>query len=144
MQWNTFSNSLYKLRLPSFCSAKSCSGLVLNLIFREDRVCPFGLLKQRVAGIPSVSPLNCWNLAPVTSNKTLRIVYSNLWPRKSGFPRFLLRRGASLLCLFFYFHYLTFLACEPLLVCEFFRTEKLSDVKNCTPYVLCDSLLEGE
>ena len=73
----TFSNSLYKLHLPDFWSSKSSSGLVLNLILRKDRVCPSGLLKQFVAGIPSAYPLNCWNLAPVTSNKTLHNVYGN-------------------------------------------------------------------
>lgn len=82
--WKMFSNSLYNLDLLSFCSSKSCSELVLNLS-RKDRVCPSGMLKQRVAGMPSVSPLN---LAPVTSNKTLHIVYSNLWSRKSGFTCF--------------------------------------------------------
>lgn len=68
----------------TFSFSKSCSELVLNLS-RKDRVCPSGMLKQRVAGMPSVSPLN---LAPVTSNKTLHIVYSNLWSRKSGFTCF--------------------------------------------------------
>lgn len=82
---NAFSKSLYERDLPSFHSVHGCSGLVLNLITRKDRVCLSGLLKQWAMDIPSVFRLNCQNLALVTSNKTLHIVYSNQWARKSGF-----------------------------------------------------------
>lgn len=83
---------------------RSYSGRVLNLLLRKDRVCLSGLLKQHAVGIPPGSVLNCQNLALVTSNKTLRIVYSNLWTRKSGFIWFFLFREAGLKCLPLYFY----------------------------------------
>lgn len=119
MQSNAFSKSLYERDLLSFHSIHGCSGLVLNLITRKDRVCLSSSLKQWVTDIPSVSCLNYQNLALVTSNKTLHIVYSNRWARKSGFIWFLFRRRSRFdlpFFFFFYFDHYTFPVCESLLI----------------------------
>lgn len=95
---NAFSKSLYELGLPSFHRVQCCSGLVLNWITRKDRVCLSGWLKPWATGIPSVSLLNCQNLALVTSNCLLFIVIYGQGNLVS-FGSFVWEAG--LICLFF-------------------------------------------
>ena len=128
---NAFSKSLHELGLPSFRRVQCCSGLVLNWITRKDRVCLSGWLKPWATGIPSVSFLNCQNLALVTSNCLLFIVIYGQGNLVSfGWE-------AGLICLF------VLLLCSILpcvwipaqLVCEFFHQDWLSDIKNCRAFV---------
>lgn len=70
----------------SYPSAGLRVALALFWIWSRERTACASLgCSGGVPGVPSVFPLNCRILAPVTSNKTLHIVYSNLWTRKSGF-----------------------------------------------------------
>lgn len=139
MQSKAFSKSLYERDLLSFYSVHGCSGLGLNLITRKDRVCLSSSLKQWAMDIPSVSRLNCQNLALVTSNKTLHIVYSNRWARKSGFIWFLFRRRSRFdLPFFFFLLWPLHFPCVWIpahLVGEFFHKDRLSDIKNHRAFV---------
>lgn len=78
---------LVRIGPPSFSSGESCSGLVLNLIRRKDRVCLTGLL-MLCARYPFSVSFELSALGSSNTSKTRHIVCSNLWTRKSGFTWF--------------------------------------------------------
>lgn len=97
---------------PILQQRQEFSGLVLNLITRKDRVCLTGLLTHCARYSFSVS-FELSALGSSNTSKTLHIVCSNLWTRKSGFIWFsfflsFFMRGSRLKCLFFCFYYFIF------------------------------------